>query len=120
MRYSLRSSTRRSTVSSCPTYPTIRLALFPQKGVVQKLLAFRPNAIQIATEGPLGHAARRLCRQWGLPFTTSLHTQFPEHIQARFPILVSWSYRYLRHYHNCAVRTVPGDQSQRLAEFSPA
>lgn len=101
------------TTCPCPTYPTIRLALFPQKGVGQQLTAFRPNAIHIATEGPLGHAARSLCRQWGLPFTTSLHTQFPEYIRARFPIPVRWSYRYLRHYHNYAVRTFVPTQSMQ-------
>ena len=89
----------------CPTYPDIRLALFPRKGVRRKLTAFLPNAIHIATEGPLGHAARKLCRQLALPFTTSFHTQFPEYIRARVPVPLSWSYRYLRAYHRRAVRT---------------
>lgn len=93
------------TTCPCPTYPAIRLALFPQKGVRQRLTAFRPHAIHIATEGPLGHAVRSLCRHRGLPFTTSFHTQFPEYIRARLPFPVSWSYGYLRHYHGRAVRT---------------
>ena len=43
----------------CPTYPEIRLALFPYRGVKMLLSGFRPDAIHIATEGSLGFAARR-------------------------------------------------------------
>jgi len=45
----------------CPTYPSIRLAVFPKRGVGRMLREFRPQAIRIATEGPIGHAARALC-----------------------------------------------------------
>lgn len=100
----------------CPTYPSIRLALFPKRGVRRMLRQFRPEAIHIATEGPLGHAARALCHRVSLPFTTSYHTQFPEYVRARFPLPISWSYAYLRRYHSGAVRTLvaTGSMRQRL------
>lgn len=84
----------------CPTYSEIRLAI-PGPGVVGRTLgAFRPDAIHIATEGPLGLRARRWCLSRGLPFTTAYHTQFPEYVAARIraisPELV---WRYVRWFH---------------------
>ncbi len=83
----------------CPTYPEIRLALFPGRAVRKLLDAFAPEAIHIATEGPLGWAARRYCRRRGLPFTTSFHTKFPEYIQARFRLPARWGYAVMRRFH---------------------
>ena len=101
----------------CPTYPSIRLAVFPKKRVREMLHEFRPQAVHIATEGPLGHAARALCLERSWPFTTSYHTQFPEYIRARFPIPINWSYAYLRRYHGRAARTMVATRSmQRLLE----
>ncbi len=97
----------------CPTYPSIRLALWPARGVTRALDGFRPQAIHIATEGPLGHAARRYCVKRHLPVTTSFHTQFPEYIRLRAPFPVSWSYAYLRHFHNAAERTFVPTATQR-------
>lgn len=101
------------TTYPCPTYPSIRLALFPRKGVRRMLHDFRPEALHIATEGPLGHAARALCVERSLPFTTSYHTQFPEYIRARFPIPTAWSYAYLRRYHGPAARTMVATMSMK-------
>jgi len=100
----------------CPTYPSIRLALFPQRGIQRMLRRFRPQAVHVATEGPLGHATRALCCTLSVPFTTSYHTQFPEYVRARVPVPVSWSYAYLRRYHSRAVRTMVATRSmqQRL------
>ncbi len=97
----------------CPTYPSIRLAVFPKMGVRRALQAFRPQAVHIATEGPLGHAARALCRSLSVPFTTSYHTQFPEYVRARFPVPINWSYAYLRRYHSRAARTMVATPSMR-------
>jgi len=90
----------------CPTYPEIRLALTGPRGVARRIEAFAPEAIHIATEGPLGHLARRYCRRRRLPFTTAFHTQFPEYIHARVRLPVSWSYRYMRAFHRPAARTM--------------
>ncbi|HTS91542.1 MAG TPA: glycosyltransferase family 1 protein [Stellaceae bacterium] len=83
----------------CPTYPEIRLALAPGRGVRRLLVEARPDAIHIATEGPLGMAARRYCLRRGLPFTTAFHTRFPEYVSARFLLPVSLGYAWLRRFH---------------------
>src|SRR6185503_19635 len=63
----------------CPTYPEIRLAILPKRRLAALIRRFAPDAIHIATEGPLGMAARRLCLELGLPFTSAYHTRFPEY-----------------------------------------
>jgi glycosyltransferase involved in cell wall biosynthesis len=67
---------------------------------------FSPDAVHIATEGPLGQAARQWCLREGMPFTTSYHTQFPQYIRARFPIPEGWSYAFLRRFHGAAQRVM--------------
>ncbi len=96
----------------CPTYPSIRLAVLPGRGVRRQLDELRPDAIHIATEGPLGHAARRYCRRRSLRFTTSFHTQFPEYIRLRAPLPLSVSYAYLRRFHGRAAATLVPTASQ--------
>ncbi len=90
-----------------PTYPDIRLAPFARKDVGRRIVSFGPEAIHIATEGPLGLAARSLCLKWGMPFTTSYHTKFPEYIKARFPFVpLAWPYKYVRDFHNSGGRVM--------------
>jgi len=90
----------------CPTYPEIRLAWRPGKRIDRLMRDFQPDAIHIATEGPLGYAARRWCMARGLPFTTAYHTQFPEYLAKRFPIPERVSYAFLRRFHGAATRTM--------------
>jgi glycosyltransferase involved in cell wall biosynthesis len=70
-------------------------------------------AIHIATEGPLGLAARRVCLARGLQFTTSYHTRFPEYLSARWPLPEQWSYAWLRRFHGAAARTLVGTPTMR-------
>lgn len=102
----------------CPTYPEIRLALFPYRKLSAMIGAFRPDAIHIATEGSLGFAARRHCLRHGLEFTTSYHTQFPQYLRSRYPIPTSFSYRALRWFHGAAAHCMVSTQTVRdqLAE----
>ena len=93
------------TTIACPSYPEIRLALAPGAYVARELKAFRPHAIHIATEGPLGLAVRRYCRARRVPFTTSYHTRYPEYLRARWPIPLPVSYAWLRRFHGAGVRT---------------
>lgn len=86
----------------CPTYPEIRLSLFPFKRVAQIIRDEQPDVIHIATEGPLGIAARAYAKKQGVPFTTAYHTRFPEYVQARFGVPLSWTYRFLRWFHDPA------------------
>lgn len=102
----------------CPTYPEIRLALFPYRNLSAAISGFRPDAIHIATEGSLGFAARRYCVRRGLRFSTSYHTQFPQYLRSRFPIPTSWSYRALLWFHGAATHCMVSTQTVRdqLAE----
>ena len=97
----------------CPTYPEIRLALFPGREVARMLDAFRSQAIHIATEGPLGIAARRYCLKRGLGFTTSFHTRFPEYLQARTRIPTGLSYAWLRRFHRPSAGVLVATESMR-------
>lgn len=83
----------------CPTYPEIRLALFPGRRMARTIERFRPCVVHIATEGPLGLTARRYCVRRGIPFTTAYHTKFPEYLEARMPIPASLTYKGMRWFH---------------------
>lgn len=83
----------------CPTYPEIRLALFPGRKMGRTIESFRPCVVHIATEGPLGLTARRYCVNRGIPFTTAFHTKFPEYLAARTRIPASLTYRGMRWFH---------------------
>ena len=83
----------------CPTYPEIRLSLFPQVRVNRLIREFDPDVLHIATEGPLGMAARRHALRHDFPFTTAYHTRFPEYVHARFRLPIEWSYAWLRRFH---------------------
>jgi glycosyltransferase involved in cell wall biosynthesis len=83
-----------------PTYPEIRLAVFPRKSLEGMIAEFQPNAVHIATEGPLGWSARGICVRRHIPFTTSFHTRFPEYVHARLPFVPEQAiYRVLRWFH---------------------
>lgn len=86
----------------CPTYPEIRLALPRRDAVGQRLAAIAPEAIHIATEGPLGWAARRWCLANGHSFTTAYHTQFPEYLARRTRMPASAFWPYIRRFHRPA------------------
>jgi len=98
---------------ACPTYPEIRLSILPYKKVRHSILEFSPQALHIATEGPLGLGARRFCLKSGMRFTTSYHTQFPQYLRARFPIPLGVSYRALRWFHGAAARCMVSTASIR-------
>lgn len=83
----------------CPTYPEIRLSLFPSARLSHMLKLFAPDAIHLVTEGPLGWAARAFCLKRNIPFTTAYHTRFPEYVRARVLIPIGWSYAFVRRFH---------------------
>jgi glycosyltransferase involved in cell wall biosynthesis len=97
----------------CPTYPEIRLALWPGPRLATQLDTLEPDAIHVATEGPLGLAAAAYCRKRGLAFTTSYHTQFPQYVRKRLPVPLDWSYAFLRRHHGQARRTLVATEQQR-------
>src|ERR1700677_3904372 len=89
-----------------PTYPGLRLALPSRRGIAERIEAAKPDAIHLATEGPIGFAVRAYCRRSGRPFTTSYTTRFPEYISARSPIPQAWIYNSLRRFHAAATVTM--------------
>ena len=97
----------------CPTYPEIRLALARPGAVARALTGFAPDAIHIATEGPLGLIARRLCVKRGWPFTSAYHTQFPAYVARRTGLPESLFWRYIRWFHAPAARIMAATDSIR-------
>lgn len=89
-----------------PTYPGLRIALPSAKEIARRIEKAAPEALHIATEGPIGWAARRYCRKRGKLFTTSYHTRFPEYIAARTRLPESIAYAALRHFHAPAAATL--------------
>lgn len=83
----------------CPGYKGIDLAVRPAKPLAEMLKALQPDAIHLATEGPLGWAARRYCLKNKLAFTTAFHTKFPEILHAALRVPLSWGYALFRHFH---------------------
>lgn len=90
----------------CPSYPEIRLALFAGREVARRIESYQPDAIHIATEGPLGLAARRWCLRHGAPFTTAYHTQFPDYLAKRTRLPSSLFWPFIRWFHGPAQRTM--------------
>ncbi len=97
----------------CPTYPDIRLALRPGRRLAAMIAAFQPDALHIATEGPLGLAARRWARREGVAFTTAFHTRFAEYLRARTRIPLRPTYAWLRRFHGAACGTMVATESLR-------
>jgi len=89
----------------CPTYPSIQLAVLPGEKVRRRITELAPHALHVATEGPLGWAARNFAVELGIPFTTAVHTRFPEYVYARLALPLRITYRYLRwfHFHSKAI-----------------
>lgn len=83
----------------CPGLPGLKLALLPGARMRSLIDAAQPDAIHIATEGPLGWAARRHCLRRSLPFTTAYHGRFPELLHTAFKLPLSWGYALLRRFH---------------------
>ena len=92
-----------------PTYSEIRLAIARRSTFARFIEEIKPDAIHIATEGPVGFGVRRWCLRNARRFTTSYHTRFPEYIAKRVPMPLEWTYAVLRRFHNagngCMVAT---------------
>ena len=93
----------------CPTYPEIRLSVATYGQVAREIQEAAPDAVHIATEGPLGILARCWCLRNNVPFSTSYHTRFPEYVAARFPVPIRIMQVFVRWFHNagngCMVAT---------------
>ncbi len=84
---------------ACPGYREIELAWRPARRVAALLREAQADAIHIATEGPLGGAARAYCKRHGLAFTTAFHTRFPEILAKALRVPERWGYAWFRRFH---------------------
>lgn len=100
---------------ACPTYPEIRLAYQPYARIAEALDKFAPDCIHIATEGPMGLAARRYCTRRKLSFTTAYHTRFPEYLAARRLLPRAITYRLLRWFHGRSQAVMVPTPAMKLA-----
>lgn len=87
---------------ACPGYAEIRLAVPGYSQTARRIRELSPDAIHIATEGPIGWMTRHWCLSSGVPFTTSFHTRFPEYIHGRLGVPTSPTYALLRRFHNAS------------------
>jgi len=82
-----------------PGYAGLRVALTTSWRVARLIEQIKPDAIHIATEGPIGLLARRYCLKRCRAFTTSFHTRFPDYVTARVPVPESFIWWLLRRFH---------------------
>lgn len=97
----------------CPSYPEIRLALASGRSVGARIARFAPDAVHVATEGPLGLAARNHCVARGVPFTTAYHTHFPEYVAKRTGLPAEWFWSYIRWFHRHSAGIMVATESVR-------
>ncbi|KAF1717344.1 glycosyltransferase family 4 protein [Pseudoxanthomonas wuyuanensis] len=102
--------------ASLPRYPGLKFGLPATRKLMQLWKESTPDAIYVATEGPLGWSALRAARRCGIPAATGFHTRFDEYMRdygAAF--LQKSALRWMRRFHNSAQATlVP---TRELAEF---
>jgi glycosyltransferase involved in cell wall biosynthesis len=96
-----------------PTYPGLRMALPNRREIARRIEAATPDALHIATEGPIGWAVRGYCRRRKLAFTTSYTTRFPEYVSVRTGLPLSLGYAVLRQFHSAASMTMVATDSLR-------
>jgi glycosyltransferase involved in cell wall biosynthesis len=101
----------------CPGYPEISLARNIEPRLSREIEAFAPQAIHVATEGPLGSKCRKYCLKRKLAFTTAFHTRFPEILNAALKVPTAWGYWWFRRFHASAVRVmVPAPATLRMLQ----
>jgi glycosyltransferase involved in cell wall biosynthesis len=98
-----------------PGEPDMLLSTEPARHVRRLLSGRAPSALHIATEGPLGWAARAQATAAGWPYTTSYHTRFPEYLKARFGVPAAWTYRVLRRFHRESSAVLVPTEAMRMA-----
>ena len=94
-----------------PTYSEIRVALFPRRRVAKMIAELHPDAVHLMTEGPLGWAARSVCMERGIPFTTWYHSHYQLFVNIRLHGLLRPIYALLRRFHSTATRTMVSTES---------
>ncbi|MFN7136633.1 MAG: glycosyltransferase family 4 protein, partial [Thermomonas sp.] len=101
-----------------PRYPGLRFGLPATRMLRRQWRQLRPDAIYVATEGPLGWSALRAARQLGIPAATGFHTRFDDYVRSYgAPWLQGTALRWMRRFHNGAQATlVPTRELQAFLE----
>jgi glycosyltransferase involved in cell wall biosynthesis len=90
-----------------PRYPGLRIGLPAIRRLTRLWKRQRPDAIYVATEGPLGWAALRVARKLGIANTSGFHTRFDTYMRDYgVPFLQGSALRWMRHFHNIADATL--------------
>ncbi len=90
---------------------------FPVLGTLHRLWRkVRPDVVYVATEGPLGWAALRVCRDMGLPLVSGFHTNFQQYT-GHYGIapLRRFIVSYLKAFHRRTACTLVPTEDQRDA-----
>ena len=80
-------------------------------GLKKKIEKIDPDFIHISVEGPLGITARHYCLEQKIPYTSAIHTKFPEYVYERFGIGLDVTNGLLKWFHNSAAKTLVNTQS---------
>lgn len=84
-----------------PSYPGVRFGLPAGRRLQSRWTQERPDAIYVATEGPLGWSALNAARKLGIPVATGFHTRFDTYAKDYgFGFLSPWVFNWLRRFHN--------------------
>ena len=95
-----------------PVYPEIRASIdvFNSKKILKD---FQPDAIHISTEGPIGIYLRNYLVRKRIPFTTAVHTKFPDYLKDLMGLPTSITNEFLKWFHSGAVRTLVNTPSHQ-------
>jgi glycosyltransferase involved in cell wall biosynthesis len=97
-----------------PGYQELKFGIPLTGRISSALQSFAPDAIYVATEGPMGWAAVRAARKAGIRVISGFHTNFHQYIEYyRMAGLESIAYRYLRYFHNLTSTTLVPTRTQR-------
>ena len=84
-----------------PGYPGMRFGLPAHAALRRQWRRRRPDAIYIATEGPLGWSALRTALRMGIPVSSGFHTRFDEYMaDYGLPFLQPLALAWMRRFHN--------------------
>jgi len=94
-----------------PFYSEIRLAFFAKRGIRKIIGEQQPDVVCLVTEGPLGWAARSVCKERGLPFLTWYHSHFQLYVDIRLHGLMRPIFSFIRRFHDAASHTMVSTES---------
>jgi glycosyltransferase involved in cell wall biosynthesis len=105
-----------------PSYPEIRVAVAPGRRLARLVDGFRPDAVHVPVEGPIGLAARGLCLRRRWPFTTSYHTRAGLYFRQKFGVPSDLVLSLQRWFHNAGdgfmVQTDSLERELRAKDFA--